>query len=769
MSKTFKNIATIQDIRDDLYHNGFYCDGRKYIRWKRSSGSARVGKCLFIYEALYELIRNWETCNIDYESDDGIQDLAGFESYVSLTSSSIIDTIKINKENILVIDDYDSKFEEDVVNIEEIDGKIVASDKRTTIVNSIWDGQSLIDISIMGKYSGKGMVLLRNRFFKSCCFNTNIQQWFKDNNITDIDNLNGFTLAKNIKDIKLITTPNSIKFLKFGTLDKWFDMLEESFGLVKHEKPTHFLEGKLVQTHYQLINTIQLSKNEVNLLLKPTFNFLTNIKSDKDILRYWINHSIEDEIQIEPLKSKTDVIYKMMSINDKFYKTKLYYDFRCDFIRSFIKNLKCGHILIEGNYSTLCGNPIEMLQHSINQFHGESLIGVGNVYNTRFKFGDKLLGSRSPHISISNVLLTNNVYNELIDKYMNSTEEIIYINSINENILQRLAGCDFDSDTILLTNNPILIAATEKYIDKFKVAVCNIYGIKTKTKYNSRNCAILDVKTSKNLIGEIINLSQELNTLIWDSIARKNKTWDEIQEIYLDICKLSVMSNLEIDAAKKEFNVNNSEELKEIKNKYSNKINNKYIKPNFFAHISKQKGFYNTNKKHYKKYHTSMDYLQECVNSFALKRPENKRGNKIEFMPFSEVVNQENFNYDMVEDKLVHEVIDKIEKMNLEISAIYADKNKTKQEAYVETISIRQDIIEEINKINFNNDTMIALLKTIEKEENKKYRRSIFYILFGYPNAKFYEVIINSKDNIKCLQKNINGDIDIFGEKFLKV
>lgn len=43
------------------------------------------------------------------------------------------------------------------------------------------------------------------------------------------------------KDIKLITTPSSIKYNKFGS-DNWFEewcsMINKQFGIVKYEKPT---------------------------------------------------------------------------------------------------------------------------------------------------------------------------------------------------------------------------------------------------------------------------------------------------------------------------------------------------------------------------------------------------------------------------------------------------------------------------------------------------------------------------------------------------
>ena len=40
------------------------------------------------------------------------------------------------------------------------------------------------------------MMLLRNRFFKTCAFNTNLQKWFEDNNIKEIRQLAGYTTAR---------------------------------------------------------------------------------------------------------------------------------------------------------------------------------------------------------------------------------------------------------------------------------------------------------------------------------------------------------------------------------------------------------------------------------------------------------------------------------------------------------------------------------------------------------------------------------------------
>lgn len=434
-------IASVADIRKDLYENGFDCDGVHYVRYKRSSGSSRVGKCLFIDEALYARMHKWEMTGIKLKEGDPV-DLAALEAYIALTLSSIIDIITIDPKSILVVDDYESVFNDTVVATREKNGWLHTEEENVQIKNSIWDGQSLIDPSVMGIYSQYGMVLLRTNFFKSCCFNTNIQEFFKDNDITSIDQLNGFTLAENIEDIKLITTPSSIKYVKFGTLKQWLTHIDGRFGVVKHEKKTHFFSGRKVQTHYQLLNTLQMTQEEIDTFLKPSLNYMDALKTDPAAVRYHLHYPENHEYSDRNIQSKNDIVFQLLGLNEKFSHTKWYRDFVTDMIKAYKNNIRKGHVLVNGNYSTLLGNPYEMLLHSIGKFNGESFLGVGNIHSTRFAYGKKLLGSRSPHVAVGNILLTNNVDSPILDRYFNLTPEIVCINSIGENILQRLSGAD---------------------------------------------------------------------------------------------------------------------------------------------------------------------------------------------------------------------------------------------------------------------------------------------------------------------------------------
>jgi hypothetical protein len=133
-----KTLMTTKEIREKLYKDGFYIDGVKYVRFKRSAGSARVGKCLFIKENLYDDMMEWSYMGIDHT--EGIDmDLAKIETYMALTTSSIIDTLKIESKNILLIDDYESVFK-DTVMATRLDqaGNLITAPEETTVKNSIW-------------------------------------------------------------------------------------------------------------------------------------------------------------------------------------------------------------------------------------------------------------------------------------------------------------------------------------------------------------------------------------------------------------------------------------------------------------------------------------------------------------------------------------------------------------------------------------------------------------------------------------------------------
>ena len=773
--KTVGVIYSKRELRNYLYQNGFNCNGKHYIRLKRTSGSARVGKCLFIEEHLYPEIHKWEMCGLTVKEGDCV-DLAALESYISLPTSSAIDTIKIDPKSILVIPDCESKFKEDSIIVEmDKNKRMVAREGEIEISNSIFDGQSLIDKSIMGEYENYGMVLLRNRFFKSCCFNTNIQKWFEDNHITSISQLNkdSVTLAKDIKEIKLITTPNSIKYIKFAPLLQWLNNIDFIFSVVKHEKKTHLFNGKMVQAHYQLLNTLQLTPEEIRCLLEPSLKYVNLLNTDTDVLKYHVKCSVLDS-DIAPsvsnvFKDKNDIIYTMMNISDIFYRTKYFYDFKKETCKSYLKNLKKGHILINGNYSVLFGNPYEMLLHTIGEFDinlNESSLPPGHIHTKRYPYGKKLLGCRSPHISTSNILITTNMRHDLIDTYFNLTEEIVCLNAINENIMERLSGCDYDSDQMILTDNEILINAAIKNYEVFKVPANRVEARKSKRFYTSADKSDLDYCTSENKIGEIVNLSQELNTLMWDIINQSHKSlkdsYANIKEIYHDICILNVLSCIEIDKAKKEFDISSSREIKEIKEKWARRtFDKKVIKPAFLGFVAQTKGYRNPLKKKYNYHKTSMDYLLKEINHYRSEKTEADN-----FTKLSECFQFSGFHAHSVNWKQTNKIVKLCETATSAINAVWSKEYYTTEEKYILTQRYKDDLVFGIQKMKINQHTLFILITYVDMEKYSRISKLLFFVLFNYKNEIIIDMMTNMDHPASYIRECDNGEIDLYGIKF---
>lgn len=734
-----KVLYNVKELRDKLYREGFELNGKHYVRDKRSSGSGRVGKCMFIDEKLYKSMWKWEKCGIDVYEGMPI-DLAGFEAYISLVTSSIINTIELRPENFLVVDDYDSVFDDDVVSVELDNGRLSAQKKTVQISNSIFDGQSLIDLGDEDMYSGRSMLLLRNRFFKSACFKCRIQKYFSDNGITDVKQLKGFTVATDIRDIKIITTPSSIKYLKFGTIQDWFKNIDTMFGIVKYEKPTHFIDGMCVQAHYQLINTLRLTEDEVRELAAPSLDYIEKIRNDPDVLKYHIKLGDYDEDyeDSQEILSRSAVVMKLIQRNKNFTRTKMYRDFVETLVKAAKTNFKRGHILIEGNYSTLIGNGCAMLQRAIGTFDGTDVLGKGEVYTKRFPFGAELLICRSPHICGGNVMVAKNKYCPEIEKYFSFSKEILYVNAIGDNIQQRLNGCDYDSDSVLITDNSVLIAAAKR--DRFEVPTNNVQAKKIKRYYTTDDKCDLDIKTGSNKIGEIVNLSQWLNSMYWDSGA----------DVYLDICKLAVMSNIEIDKAKREYDVDMVRELADIK------ANCGKEKPMFFKMITTENGYKLNPNQDYRRFNTPMDWLQKAINGKRLAKPAPPD------MKFSDiVVSGENDTKSCRRVKNIVRCAEKAYNKKCRLYADYENKSKDeKKETWLAVNELKVDLKKEV--VLKSESDMRLLLKKIE-DIPKGVGNMLLDIIFSDSNNLKYLVNDPDRSRLALVGDDEKADLALLG------
>ena len=751
--------VNLKALREHFYTNGFCVDGVHYVRYKRSAGSSREGKCLFIDERLFRAMGKWSDCGLKPQKD-----LASWESYKALSLSSVKGTIDITLEGILFVPDLKSTFTEEVVSVEIKDGALCAEQKKAQIANDIWDGESLLDDSLFeGDYADKHMLLLRNKFFKSCGFRTKLQKWFADKKITlgDLKARGFVTLAEDMVQIVMVTTPDSLKYLKFAgglsekNIKQWAAHTDGTFGVVKWDQPTRFFHGKMVQSSYQLLNTLPLTEEEVRSLLQPSIDYIALLRKDTDFMRYHFTDAFArekdgEEEQQDGLAERADVIFTLLHNYPYFDETALYANFRSDVVRSLKERLKCGHILLNGTNATLFGNGPELLKY----LAGEDIVSElqpGQVRCERFADGAKLLCARSPHITMGNLYCAENALGGEVWNYFDLGENIVCVNAIGENIQQRLNGCDYDSDTMLITDDALLVNAAERYKDFFRVPVCNI---KAEAK-TVQTLAELDHDTSVNKIGEIVNLSQKLNSILWDELYH-GADEENIHAIYSDICKLAVLSGLEIDKAKRTFeNVRVGKELSALRKKYARPS------PQFFAEIDERKDRQHTF------YHTTMDYLYAQVKKLHFRKGREQCG---DYRPLSS-----NLAYDISsgnateyrhKDKIVQIIDESKAAVNRLYQSIRTADEQEREVLYAQIADIKAERDKQVAKWLTNENVLILVLRHYEKISAADWR--IYAALINHPI--FSELLWELYDGTALhVVEDESGEYTLYGRKFTKI
>ncbi|MFF3148163.1 hypothetical protein ACFVRU_42240, partial [Streptomyces sp. NPDC057927] len=643
LSNHFRNsndpwgAVSVEDLRKDMYMNGFtinYYNPRTentksvdYVVYKRSSAKSRTGQCLFIKKSLYNKMIKWSRMNLPFKKGQ-VVDLASLLAYESLVGSSLEDTVHIDPDRILIVDDVESKFKRvcNVVRKSEDTGYLDSFKEETEVVNSLFDGESLLE----PKYfkHGNAMILLRNHMFKSASFNCEIQKFLRDNCPKDIlyegwkiPNMYGEEMYA--KDIDMICTPSSLKALKFSNVlptgtekemwNYWKARVREDnnlFGVCKHEKRSKIGEDSegnmLQQTSYQMINCLPVNQKDIEELTSTEREYIEKLKNDNDFL---MNEILENR----DMTNSNDVIYNLYHYNKKLINTKLLKTFKRKFVAKKVAHAKKGKIKILGDYSVLLGNPMELLNHSIGNFDVNTTtpeLVDNEVYCTLYENNREMIGFRNPNTSPSNVLIMKNKYPTQINEYLNLTQNIIVVNAINFPIQDILSGCDYDSDTMLVSGEEKLVEVGKRCFGKYDVCINKITGQKKKYKLTNHDVFEIDnqLSHSQRNIGKVVNLGQFCMSVYWDLI-NNGVSSNDVEDLLKKVDVMTVLSGIAIDMAKKFYDIDMDSEINNVAK--NNQLTNRKKKPNFWVSVSQSSSI----KNRVNHYDCPMDYLISHLES----------------------------------------------------------------------------------------------------------------------------------------------------------
>lgn len=739
------------ELREKLYKDGFTIDfvnektkkvkSVHYVEYKRSSAKSRNGMDLFIREGLSDEMKKWSRMYLPFKPNQKV-DLASLRSYESLVSSTITELITIRPENMLLIDDIEHtfKYPANVIRKSEETGHLESYfEHEAEITNNLFDGQSLLEDCEEYFPDDTSMLLLRSHFFKSCAFRCSLQKWLQDRcpentpyeEFKVYDMFNRPMLAK---DVKFVFCPSSLKCLKFSDVigskaemyDYWKELIGEKensvLGVVKREKESkrgYDDEGRILnQTSYQILNSMQLSKETVHDIVSYEKMFIDRLKNDDD---FFANYAYENRNEV----NSNAMFVDLYRTNKEIVNLQMFKDFRSRLINDHIDHIKKGKVRIPSDYAVILAEPIAMLKSITREFDiekTEMTLKPGEIYTKLHDFGKELILTRNPHTSGSNVVVATNRDNKDISTYFgNLSKNIVIIPLRNIPLQDRFSGSDQDSDVLLIVDSPDMLPEARRCYEEYPVCV---NGIKPKNKpytLNQESKAELDSELSSSTfnIGRVVNTSQLFMSVYNDYLNRGKAV---PKKVLNRINVLSILAGLCIDMCKKQVNIDIDDELeyltKDLKLKYRIDIKKKKVddeeveeevkvelKPLFWTKVSANK---NVGKKltHYK---TTMDFLQIEMKD----TPDSTRRDAI---PLSEFIKDYNKSLsDRKQRDKIYSIGEELQNKQSKVFIKYVgEDDETKEERYEALDNSYDFYISKLGRLSVKYHTMCDIIARLE-------------------------------------------------------
>lgn len=677
----YNNGVTVEYITRDKNGNIKKSEKLHYKMLYRSTGKAKKGSCMFIVDRLYKKAINFLYMGIKLPKENPM--LVEISAYAPLSSSAIVDKIKINPKNILILKDVDRFFKTNVVSIEtDADRHCVAKKiDNYELKNTLFDGQALIDSSIFPDW-GNGYILLRHHFCKMAAFCSNIQKFFQDYFGDDYCYATVKDMFGNehyVKDIELITTDNAVKWLKFGiSYDYWCDWVYKNncmFGIVKtaHESKL----GDVQKMSYQMVNS--LDESSMNNVVSDTLDYLYKLKQDDDAFLEYLEKNAN-------FANDFDVLVALCNHNNEFVRSSYFRERKKKIIETYVLNIKTGKIIQNAENLVIVGSPYAMLLYGATGDSGildkdDTFFVESNTiqcFTSRFPDNSYLAGFRSPFNGRNNMIYMHNMYSDKMIKYFNFGNLIIAVNMIGTDFQDRANGADQDSDSLYTTAQSDIVLHAEFCYKNYLTIVNNIPKEKNNYQNTLSDYANIDnnLANSQLSIGESSNLAQIALTYSYNFADSK---YDDY------VCVLSVAAQIAIDNAKRRFDVDLNDEIRRIKDDMNIKENGY---PKFWSII----------KKNFKgKINESLHCPMNCLYDLDISRYRNSNST----LSMDNFFEKHPLLIERRTCRKVEELIEKYAILQNAINSQFGDSD-TKIENYLLLQSDFDDLLSDMGKINIS-------------------------------------------------------------------
>ena len=450
----------------DRANQGFKINGYKYRRLLGTNGGIKKSTITYIGENVFdEIVKRMDN------GRDKTKPIipAKLEAYQALICSG---SIPVTQPRILVVNDCNVTFKEDVIKISdecdgepqltyetdyeidycENDGYGLMSPDYSRIINRDLYGDEFEGQTISG-------INTRYAWTKGMLFTFDFVEFAKRVNHENYMVMDAWGDWRDVRDYDVILTTSMVKLWdSYNDLEHFIECCNENHYQFSVAKTTpHELEN-VRNSNYQFLQTYDLTDEELYELCKPTIDEIQGVlgcdwrKAIVFAKGMYLNEDNVDYIDNDFIKA---LMIDRRLMDDPFVVKKLH-----SMIKKRISDAAKGSIKLNGNFAIVSGDLYSLAQ-SIFGLQVTGLLKSGEVYHKYWidKGIDKIALFRAPMTCHNNIRCRNVVHNEEMDFWYQYDTTGIILNSW-DTTCDATNGSDKDGDMFFTTDNKIIVEHT---------------------------------------------------------------------------------------------------------------------------------------------------------------------------------------------------------------------------------------------------------------------------------------------------------------------
>lgn len=448
----------------DRANQGFKINGITYKRLLGTNGGIKNSTIVYVNEEIYPELKR--------RLDNGRNKLkeivpAKLEAYQALICSG---STPLPQPRIIVVGDCFTTFVEDVITLnDEQEGEpVMKFEKNYTIEHDASDGFGLMtpeySIKVNEELTGKHEILAgmntRYAWTKGMVYTFDFVEFAERVAGTYIIK-DVWGNERDVREADVILTESMLKL--WDSYDSWEDYYrncQENGYQFSTPKITPDKLENVRDTNYQFLQSYDFTDDEIQELCKPTFDEINDAmgmdyrKSLTFLAGYSLteNNAFDENLDyaVRALMANKEMI------NDSFIRRRIR-----NMIEKRIEMAKRGAIRINANFAMISGDPYALCESAFG-LEVKGLLKKGYAYHKYWidNGDDEIVCFRAPMTSANNIKKMKLCKDEEVVYWYRYMSTVMIYNAWDTSC-DAMNGADFDGDTNMTTNNPVLLKNTK--------------------------------------------------------------------------------------------------------------------------------------------------------------------------------------------------------------------------------------------------------------------------------------------------------------------